>query len=270
MRGVSASPDCLFCRIVAGDVPADVVHESAQALAFRDVSPQAPTHVLVVPRGHHADVAELAAADPRCWPTGPGGRRGGAGRGVGCVPAGVQHRVHEAGQSVFHVHGHVLGGRDMRLAAGLSRRHPVAWSVQTAETEGQARAGRHGRPWPRPRAVPQRAQQHKIVVPSSVPMVSLLGSGDELLRVVESAFPGVDIHVRGNEITMTGEPGDVALVERLLDELVAVLAHRPGLTPEAVERSVAMLRRTDRRAARRRADAQHPVQPRPHDPARRR
>ncbi len=87
----------------------------------------------------------------------------------------------------------------------------------------------------------QRAQ-HKIVVPSSVPMVSLLGSGDELLRVVEQSYPGVDLLVRGNEITMTGESDDIAEAERTLDELVAVVRTGQGLTPEAVERTVAMLR----------------------------
>ncbi|HJU98452.1 MAG TPA: HIT domain-containing protein, partial [Jiangellaceae bacterium] len=61
---MTVSPNCLFCRIVSGDVPAEIVHQSERVLAFRDVSPQAPTHVLIVPRDHHADVAELAAADP--------------------------------------------------------------------------------------------------------------------------------------------------------------------------------------------------------------
>ncbi|MGH8969097.1 MAG: PhoH family protein [Actinomycetes bacterium] len=84
--------------------------------------------------------------------------------------------------------------------------------------------------------------QHKIVVPASQPMVSVLGSGDELLRVVERAFPTTDIHVRGNEITVTGEPGEIALVERLYDEVVTVLRTGQGLTAESVERVVAMLR----------------------------
>jgi phosphate starvation-inducible PhoH-like protein len=87
----------------------------------------------------------------------------------------------------------------------------------------------------------QRAQ-HKIVVPSSVPMVSRLGSGDVLLRVVEQSYPGVDFLVRGNEITMTGDSDDIAEAERALDELIAVVRAGQGLTPEAVERTVAMLR----------------------------
>jgi phosphate starvation-inducible protein PhoH and related proteins len=92
--------------------------------------------------------------------------------------------------------------------------------------------------------------QHRIVVPSSVPMVSLLGSGDELLRVVEQSYPDVDVLVRGNEITMTGDPGDIAEAERALDEMVAVVRTGQGLSPEAVERTIAMLRaRTSERPA---------------------
>jgi phosphate starvation-inducible PhoH-like protein len=81
-------------------------------------------------------------------------------------------------------------------------------------------------------------------------MVSLLGSGDELLRVVEQSYPEVDVLVRGNEITMTGDPGDIAEAERVLDEMVAVLRTGQGLSPEAVERTIAMLRaRTSERPA---------------------
>src|SRR5512132_382667 len=78
--------------------------------------------------------------------------------------------------------------------------------------------------------------QSKIVVPASQPMVAVLGSGDEFLRVVEQAFPTTDIHVRGNEITVTGQPGEVALVDRLYDEIVTVLRAGQGLTSEAVTR----------------------------------
>jgi phosphate starvation-inducible protein PhoH and related proteins len=84
--------------------------------------------------------------------------------------------------------------------------------------------------------------QSKIVIPASQPMVAVLGSGDELLRVVEQAFPTTDIHVRGNEITISGPSTEVALVERLYDEIALVLRTGQGLTPEAVERVVTMLR----------------------------
>jgi phosphate starvation-inducible PhoH-like protein len=87
-----------------------------------------------------------------------------------------------------------------------------------------------------------RSSRHTVAVPPAVPMVSLLGSRDELLRVVERAFPRVDVLVRGNEITLDGPVGDVALVERLVDELVAVLGSGQHLSPDAVERSIGMLR----------------------------
>src|SRR3954447_13130077 len=88
---------------------------------------------------------------------------------------------------------------------------------------------------------PRRANT-KIVVPASQPMVALLGPADELLRVVERAFPSVDILVRGNEVTLTGDPGESPLVERLITELVTVLRTGQGLSPDAIERSVRMLR----------------------------
>ncbi|HEX5993596.1 MAG TPA: PhoH family protein [Jiangellales bacterium] len=92
--------------------------------------------------------------------------------------------------------------------------------------------------------------EHRIVIPTSVPMVSLLGAGDELLRTIERAYADVDVFVRGNEVTLTGRPDDIVEVERLFDELVAVIRTGQGLTPEAVERTVAMLRaRTDERPA---------------------
>ncbi len=81
-----------------------------------------------------------------------------------------------------------------------------------------------------------------IVVPASQPMVAVLGTRDELLKVVEQAFPTTDIAVRGNEITISGAPGEVALVERLYDELVTVLRTGQAATAESVERMVAMLR----------------------------
>jgi phosphate starvation-inducible PhoH-like protein len=79
-------------------------------------------------------------------------------------------------------------------------------------------------------------------------MVSLLGSGDELLRVIEGAFRA-DIHVRGNEITVTGSPEESTAVVRLFEELVEVLRNGGDLTPDAVERSIAMLRMTSDRPA---------------------
>jgi phosphate starvation-inducible PhoH-like protein len=81
----------------------------------------------------------------------------------------------------------------------------------------------------------------KIVIPADHSMVSLLGSGDELLHVIEREFDA-DIHVRGNEITATGNPAETALVTALFDELVELLRKGTDLTPDAVERTAAMLR----------------------------
>jgi phosphate starvation-inducible PhoH-like protein len=83
--------------------------------------------------------------------------------------------------------------------------------------------------------------RHTVVVPNSVNMVSLLGPGDEHLGLIERSFDA-EIHVRGNRITMRGEPGEVALAERLLDELVAIIRTGQGVTTETVERVLQMLR----------------------------
>ena len=82
---------------------------------------------------------------------------------------------------------------------------------------------------------------HAIVVPNSIPMVALLGPRDEHLALIEKAFEA-DIHVRGNQITLRGEPAEVALVERLLDELVTIIRTGQGVTTETVERAIGMLR----------------------------
>ena len=104
--------DCLFCRIVAGEIPASVVHETAGTLAFRDIAPKAPTHVLVIPKAHYATVAELAEADPAL------AGEVAAAAGQVAVAEGIDASGYRllfntgahAGQEVFHVHGHVLGG----------------------------------------------------------------------------------------------------------------------------------------------------------------
>jgi phosphate starvation-inducible PhoH-like protein len=98
------------------------------------------------------------------------------------------------------------------------------------------------------RSAPPSRTQAKVLIPDEYPMVSLLGSGDELLRVIEGAFKA-DIHVRGNEITVTGSPDESGTVVRLFEELVEVLRTGADLTPDAVERSIAMLRMTSERPA---------------------
>lgn len=105
---------CLFCRIVAGEVPAEVVHETGRTLAFRDIGPQAPTHVLVVPREHHDDAAACAGADPALLgevlaAAVEVARREGLAGGYRLVT----NTGDDGGQSVHHLHVHVLGGRPL-------------------------------------------------------------------------------------------------------------------------------------------------------------
>ncbi|MEP6667195.1 MAG: PhoH family protein, partial [Nocardioidaceae bacterium] len=83
--------------------------------------------------------------------------------------------------------------------------------------------------------------RHTIVIPNSVPVVAVLGPRDEFLSIIEREFKA-DIHARGNEISLAGDRGEVALVERLIDELVAMVRTGQGLTGETVERAIAMLR----------------------------
>jgi len=83
--------------------------------------------------------------------------------------------------------------------------------------------------------------RHTVVVPNSINMVSLLGPGDEHLNLMEKAF-AADLHVRGNQITLRGEPAEIALAERMLDELVTIIRTGQGMTAETVERVITMLR----------------------------
>lgn len=113
-----SDPACLFCRIVRGEIPATLVAETPECVAFRDIDPQAPTHVLVIPREHVASLD--AATDPALV-----GRmallaaeiaraEGIAERGYRTV---INHGA-DAGQTVFHVHLHLLGGRRLGWPPG--------------------------------------------------------------------------------------------------------------------------------------------------------
>lgn len=112
--------DCLFCRIVAGEIPAEVVHTTDTTLAFRDVDPQAPTHVLVIPREHHATMADTVAADPALAADVLAAATAVAEQ-EGLVQQGyrlVANTGDAAGQSVHHLHVHVLGGRALQWPPG--------------------------------------------------------------------------------------------------------------------------------------------------------
>ena len=117
--------DCLFCRIVAGEIPATVVHETDTTLAFRDIGPKAPVHVLVIPKDHHATAGLLVGADPALL-----GEVVAAAHAV-AVQEGlvtddrpepgyrlVANTGPAAGQTVHHVHLHVLGGRGLGWPPG--------------------------------------------------------------------------------------------------------------------------------------------------------
>jgi histidine triad (HIT) family protein len=110
--------DCVFCRIVDGRLPADVVVSTERILAFRDIAPQAPVHVVVIPREHHTDVAALAAVDPAVL-----GELVEVANEVAEREADGEYRLvfntgPDSGQSVFHAHGHVLAGRRMGWPPG--------------------------------------------------------------------------------------------------------------------------------------------------------
>lgn len=110
--------DCLFCKIVSAEIPGERVHESQRSLAFRDVNPQAPTHVLVVPKDHHSDIGALAAADPQAL-TDLFAAATEVARQEGLDSWRIVFNTGaEAGQSVFHCHAHVLGGRSLGWPPG--------------------------------------------------------------------------------------------------------------------------------------------------------
>ena len=111
---------CLFCRIAAGEIPAALVHQDDQLIAFRDINPQAPLHVLVVPRRHIATLNDLQAADDGLV----GGlmrRAAEIARAEGYAERGYRTVFNcnaDAGQTVFHIHLHVLAGRALGWPPG--------------------------------------------------------------------------------------------------------------------------------------------------------
>lgn len=114
------SPDCLFCKIVNGDIPADIVYQSDEVVAFRDINPQAPTHVLIIPREHIATINDLESGDEttvgnlflaaKVIATQEGIAEPGYRVAMNCNEA--------AGQTVFHLHLHLLGGRQLGWPPG--------------------------------------------------------------------------------------------------------------------------------------------------------
>ena len=110
--------DCLFCKIVAGDIPAEVVHSTERTVAFRDLNPQAPLHVLVVPKDHYDNAAALAAGDPAA-----SAELVTTAAAVATAEGYDDYRLvfntgAGVGQSVFHTHVHLLAGRPMSWPPG--------------------------------------------------------------------------------------------------------------------------------------------------------
>jgi len=113
-------PDCLFCRIAVGEVPATLVLESERTLAFRDINPQAPIHVLVIPKPHYPDLASLAAAeDGLLAEVAAQAHEVALAEGIAETGYRVVFNTGSlAGQTVDHAHAHVLGGRAMAWPPG--------------------------------------------------------------------------------------------------------------------------------------------------------
>lgn len=115
----AADSTCIFCRIVSGEIPADVVHESATTIAFRDLQPQAPTHILIIPRGHYPHAAALAAHEPATAAhLLDAAREIAEQEGLDSGYRMVFNTGPDAHQTVFHVHLHLLGGRSMGWPPG--------------------------------------------------------------------------------------------------------------------------------------------------------
>jgi histidine triad (HIT) family protein len=117
---VSGDPDCLFCKVVAGTIPATKLHEDELVVAFRDIAPRAPTHILIVPRDHIASAADLTDQDGpmlgRLFATAAE-----LARREGIAEAGyrlVSNVGRWGGQTVDHLHIHMLGGRSFDWPPG--------------------------------------------------------------------------------------------------------------------------------------------------------
>lgn len=112
--------DCIFCKIAAGDIPAEKLHEDDSVVAFRDLNPQAPTHILVIPRRHYATLNDLDEEGEQLV-----GKMVGVAQRLavdeGIAEAGyrtVMNCNDAGGQAVYHIHLHLIGGRAMRWPPG--------------------------------------------------------------------------------------------------------------------------------------------------------
>ena len=113
-------PDCLFCRVAAGEIPASIVYEDTRLVAFKDINPQAPTHILVIPRRHIATLNDLGPDEDAL--VGEMTRRAAAiAKEEELAERGYRVLFNcnaDAGQTVFHIHMHLVGGRRLGWPPG--------------------------------------------------------------------------------------------------------------------------------------------------------
>jgi histidine triad (HIT) family protein len=113
-----SDPNCIFCKIAAGEIDSDIVHDTDDIVAFTDLNPQAPMHTLIIPRRHIATINDLAESDSEVI-----GQLFLAAKDIAAREGYTDYRVvmncnADAGQSVFHVHLHLLGGRQFGWPPG--------------------------------------------------------------------------------------------------------------------------------------------------------
>jgi len=116
---MTAMDTCLFCRIVAGDIPADVIYRDDRVLAFRDINPQAPVHALVIPQDHHATWADAARDDPALLgQVAVAAATVAAQEGLDGGYRIIANSGDDGGQTVHHLHLHIMGGRHLTWPPG--------------------------------------------------------------------------------------------------------------------------------------------------------
>ena len=168
--------DCLFCKIIAGEIPSEKVYEDDATYAFKDINPKAKVHVLIVPRKHYANVAELAKEDPAQLAHMAEVAQKIADQEFHGAFRLIFNTGIDAGQTVFHVHATCLPAKSSTN------------SPHTANTD----IGRGSVP----------TTTRTIAIPQQLDPVTVLGPVDEVLREVERAFPDLTIIVRGNRIAI--------------------------------------------------------------------
>ena len=207
--------DCLFCRIVAGDVPSETVHETETTVAFKDINPAAPLHVLVVPRRHIDDASAVTPEDgpvladmlvsARAVAEAAGVGRAGPG-----LPPHLQHRA---------------------------RRHELGPAPPSPRPGGRTTEGTLCRTHDCLMTTTLRAE---CFVPGNHLMAGLLGTRDEHLRQIEQAFPDDQIVVQGDRISVEGPAAE--LVVRLFEELILMVQAGRDLDSSTVARAIDMVR----------------------------